>query len=300
MEQLDALLSIDLNYIIIGLIFVFFTLEQILNTQFKYNKRPQHLINNILFQVVFLIGNFFWATVTVFSIEWLNNHQVGLFYMIDLPVWVKLIAGVAMIDLVSYWFHRMAHRVPLVWRFHRVHHSDTSMDSSTFFRAHPLELFFWFGTSNIIAAGIFGLDLMTLGLYFLVAIPFFILEHTNLRFPRWIDKTFGWVFTTPNLHKVHHEKDQHYTDSNYADIFILWDRIFGTYKYKPAEELNIGLEEFDDDEKQKFWYLFKSPFLNPKQNITNPVLKNDQSDIQNIKKASTENMSNQEHIEIIP
>jgi sterol desaturase/sphingolipid hydroxylase (fatty acid hydroxylase superfamily) len=179
---------------------------------------------------------------------------------------------VAMIDMVTYWFHRMAHRLPLVWRFHRVHHSDTTMDSSTYFRAHPIELFLWFGTSNIVAAGIFGIDLLTLGAYYLVATPFFIIEHTNLRFPKWLDKTLGWVFTTPNLHKVHHEKDQYYTDSNYADIFILWDRIFGTYKYKPAEELQFGLAEFDDARKQSFLYLLKSPFINiekpAKENIT--------------------------------
>lgn len=91
------------------------------------------------------------------------------------------------------------------------------------------------------------------------------------------------MFTTPNIHKVHHEKDQHYTDSNYADIFILWDRLFGTYKYKPAEELNIGLDEFDDDKKQTFWYLFKSPFLNIRRVDAQPVNKNDEPVIHIIK-----------------
>ncbi len=279
MEQLNALLSIDLNYIIIGLIVIFFTIEQAVSTQFKYDKRPQHFLNNFLFLVVFFIGNIFWAAVTVFSIEWLNKNETGLFYLVQLPVWLKIFIGVAMIDMVSYWFHRMSHRVPLLWRFHRVHHSDTSMDSSTYFRGHPLETFLWFGTSNIIAAGIFGIDLLTLGVYFLVSTPFLIIEHTNLRFPKWIDKTVGLVFTTPNIHKVHHEKDQHYTDSNYADIFILWDRLFGTYKYKPAEELNIGLEEFNDEKKQTFWYLFKSPFLNIRRVDAHAEFKNEEPEI---------------------
>ena len=272
METLNQLLSIDLNYIVIGLIVVFFTLEQVITNQFKYSRRPQHFFNNILFQVVFLLGNILWATGLVFSIEWLSKNQVGLFYFIELPVWLKLILGIAMLDMVSYWFHRLSHLVPLLWRFHRVHHSDTSMDTSTYFRAHPLEIFFWFGTSNIIAASIFGLDLFTLGVYYLIVTPFLIIEHTNLHFPRWVDKTFGLIFTTPNLHKIHHEKDQHFTDSNYADIFILWDRLFGTYKYKPAGELQIGLEEFDEDKKQSFWYLLKSPFLNVKRITANERL----------------------------
>ena len=241
---------------------IFYSLEQIINTQFKFNKRPQHLLNNVWFQVVFYVCNIFYATITVFSIEWLNDHHVGLFFLVQLPVWIKLIVGVALLDMVTYWFHRTAHKVPLLWRFHRVHHSDTSMDASTNFRSHPIELLLWFGTSNIVASAIFGLDLLTLGLYFLVATPFFFLEHSNFRFPKWLDKTFGLIFTTPNLHKVHHEQDQYYTDSNFSDIFILWDRIFGTYKDKPVEEIKFGLKEFENDKKQTFWYLMISPFIN--------------------------------------
>ena len=261
MEFLKKLLAIDLNYILIGMMVIFYSLEQIINTQFKFNKRPQHLLNNVLFQVAFYVCNIFYATVTVFSIEWLNDHQVGLFYLVQVPVWIKLIVGVALLDMVTYWFHRTAHKVPLLWRFHRVHHSDSSMDASTNFRSHPIELLFWFGTSNIVASAIFGLDLLTLGLYFLVATPFFFLEHSNFRFPKWLDKTLGLIFTTPNLHKVHHEQDQYYTDSNFSDIFILWDRIFGTYKHKPVEEIKFGLKEFDGEKKQTFWYLMKSPFI---------------------------------------
>jgi len=262
METLNKLLTIDLNYILIGMIVVFYSFEQILNTQFKYNRRPQHLLHNIMFQVVFFACNFFYAAVIVFSIEWLNKHQIGLFYFIQIPVWIKLILGVAIIDMVTYWFHRAAHKVPLIWRFHRVHHSDTSMDASTSFRTHPIEVLLWFGTSNIVASAIFGLDLRTLGLYFLISTPFFFVEHANLRFPKWLDQTFGLVFTTPNLHKIHHEQDQNFTDSNFADIFILWDRLFGTYKYKSAEDIKFGLKEFDEDKKQTFWYLITSPFIN--------------------------------------
>lgn len=261
METLNKLLAIDLNYIIIVLIVIFYSLEQLLNTQFQFKKRPQHLIHNILFLGVFYLLNLLWAIVIVYSIEWLNNHQIGLFYLFDIPLWLKLVMGVMLFDFVTYWFHRMSHLTPVLWRFHRVHHSDTTMDASTFFRGHPIETFLWFGTSNIIAAGIFGLDLIALGLYFLVSTPFFFLEHSNIKFPVWLDKTFGLIFTTPNIHKVHHEQDQYYTDSNFSDIFILWDRLFGTFKYKPPEQINFGLKEFEEDRKQTFWYLIRSPFI---------------------------------------
>ena len=206
MELINSMLAVNANYIIIGLMVLFYSLEQLLGNQFKFTKRPQHLFHNSLFFAVFFLVGLLWASVTVFSVEWFNNQQIGLFYLVQVPVWVKLLLGIAMLDLVSYWFHRLSHKVPVLWRFHRVHHSDTTMDASTNFRGHPIESFLWFGSSNILAAAIFGLDLLTLGLYFFIATFFFFLEHANLRFPKWIDKSFGFVLTTPNLHKVQDRK----------------------------------------------------------------------------------------------
>lgn len=262
MKLLNQLLAINPNYLLIGLMAVFYSLEHLLPTENKFNKRPQHLFNNIAMGVVLTVANIIWATVAVITIDWLNNHHVGLLYLVNIPVWLQLIVGVMLFDFTSYWFHRLAHNTPLIWRLHRVHHSDTSLDASSNFRGHPLELMFWFGTSSILAAAIFGLSNLSMALYFLILTPLFFLEHTNVRFPGWMDRTIGLVFTTPNIHKVHHEQDQYYTDSNYADIFILWDRLFGTFKYKAPEQINFGLKEFDEDKKQTFWYLLMSPFLN--------------------------------------
>src|SRR5678815_4064640 len=114
METMNKLLSIDLNYIFIGMMVLFYSLEQILSTQFKFNKRPQHLFQNILFQVVFFLANLLWATVTIFTIELLNNHQVGLLYLVTVPLWLKLVLGVLLFDFVTYWFHCIAHSVRLL------------------------------------------------------------------------------------------------------------------------------------------------------------------------------------------
>lgn len=261
MDKIQALVNFDVNYIIIGLLVILYTMEQILNRPFRFDKRPQHLINNILFQVVFFIANYFFATFQVFCISWLNSHHVGLLQLVQLPFWVKLFVGVALFDMTSYWFHRMAHKTPLLWRLHRVHHSDTSMDSSTFFRGHPLEILV-FGNAGIIAAALFGMDMLSFGVYIFIFTPFAFLEHTNLSFPKWLDKTAGWIFVTPNFHKVHHEQDQYYTDSNFSDIFIIWDRLFGTFRHKAVTEIKYGLSEFDEKKKQSFFYLIKSPFIN--------------------------------------
>jgi sterol desaturase/sphingolipid hydroxylase (fatty acid hydroxylase superfamily) len=246
MQLLNQLLAINPNYILIGLMVLFYSLEHLFPIEFKFKRKPQHLFNNVAFILLFTALNVFWAAATVYAIEWFNQNHIGLFYLVTMPVWLQLLLSVILFDFVSYWFHRGAHVLPVVWRFHRVHHSDSSLDASSNFRGHPIEVMLWFGVSNIVAAAVFGLSNLSLGLYFLIVTPFFFWEHSNLKFPTWLDRTVGWVFTTPN----------------FADIFILWDRVFGTFKYKPTSEIKFGLKEFDDKKKQTFWYLLKSPFIN--------------------------------------
>lgn len=278
MDLLNQLLGIDPNYIVIGLIAFFFSLEQIMLTPFSFNNRVYHLFQNVLFQIILVILNIFFVTFQVFSIEWLNENSIGLLYLITLPVGVKLCISVALYDLTAYWIHRGTHKIPLLWRFHRVHHSDTTMDASTVFRFHPIELILVFGTGNIITAALFGTDVFSMALYYFLLYLFFFFEHANLNYPKWLNSTLGILFVMPDHHRVHHQQEQFYTDSNYADILIIWDRLFGTFKMMPLEKMKYGLLEFDTEEKQSFLYLIKSPFIQIKGNkSTNKGKKNIQS-----------------------
>ena len=262
MELLDAILSVDPNYIIIGLLAFFFTLEQIFDNPFSFKKRGEHLFQNILFQIVFFVINLFFISILIYCIEWLNAKEIGLLYFIGIPFWGKLILSVILFDFTTYWLQRASHKVPLLWRLHRVHHSDTTMDSSTTFRFHPIELAIVYQAGNIVAAGIFGLDVTALALYYFIVYIFFFLEHSNLNYPNWLNNTFGLLFVMPDHHRVHHHQEQFYTDSNFADIFIIWDRIFGTFKLIPVNQMNYGLIEFEGEKRQSFLYLMKSPFIN--------------------------------------
>lgn len=269
MELLNQLLEINPNYIIIGLLVFFFTLEQVLKTPFQFKKRGQHLLQNIFFQITLVLLNVFFIALVVNAIEWLNNNQIGLLFLIKLPFWAKIMISVALYDFTTYWIHRASHKFSLLWKLHRVHHSDTTMDSSTVFRFHPLELILIYQTGNIVTAALFGTTIFSMALYYFILYIFFFLEHSNLNYPNWINKTLGLAFVMPNHHRVHHHQNQFYTDSNYADIFIIWDRIFGTFKELPVEKIKYGLEEFDNPEKQTFWYLMKSPFIKIKRTILN-------------------------------
>lgn len=245
------------------LIALFYSLEAILGTAFQYKRRIPHFFNNLALMVCFYFASLAYALVQIQVIDWGNQNQIGLFYWIEIPLGLKVILGVMCFDFSSYWFHRWAHRSPLLWRLHRVHHSDTEMDTSTVFRGHPLEVLV-FGTSNVLACIVFGLDLTILGVYLVVQLPFLIAQHANFNLPEGFDRVLGKVLITPNLHKVHHDQNQFYTDSNFADIFVFWDKLFGTYKRVPVSSLKYGLEEFDEPKKQTFWYLLYSPFIRMK------------------------------------
>ncbi|WP_010516989.1 sterol desaturase family protein [Croceivirga radicis] len=278
MEILDAVLNINPNYVIIGLLALFFTLEQIAKTPFVFKSRGMHLAQNILFQLVLTVLNLFFVALQVYCIEWLNAHKIGLLYLVEIPFWAKLFLSVVLYDFTTYWIHRASHKVPVLWRLHRVHHSDTTMDSSTTFRFHPLELILIYQTGNILTALIFGTDVMAMAVYYLFLYVFFFLEHSNLNYPSWLNNSLGLIFVMPDHHRVHHHQEQYYTDSNFADIFIIWDRIFGTFKLIPVADIRYGLKEFESEKKQSFLYLMKSPFIQVESEIEKPIEENRNQD----------------------
>jgi len=260
MELLNKILAIDPNYILMGLIVSFFALEMVFSRPVHTGRKIKHLVESFLFQLIAIFLGSIIGLMLIFTFDWILTHNFGLFNWISIPFWLKVIIGVFFIDMGDYWFHRMDHKIPLFWRLHRVHHSDTTMDSATGLRFFPTEaIYFTFG--ELLFAGIFGLDILSMNIFLFLLLPVLFLQHSNLRFPTWVDTAFGWLIATPNFHKVHHEQDQFYTDSNYGTIFIIWDRIFGTFKVKSVKEITYGLKEFEGNQKQSFLYLILSPFM---------------------------------------
>ena len=261
---IENLTSFNTDILFVILLALFFTIEQLLEKGLTIKKNSIHLFHSAVLQLGYIILNIVTASVFVIIFDWVANNKIGLLNQIELPYIVKIIIGIIAIDFVGYWTHRMNHKLHLFWRLHRVHHSDTKMDSSTSFRAHPFDVFL--DNASIILAGIvFGLDINIIVLRWIFYMPLFIAHHTNYKFPVWLDSYFGKIFVTPNFHKVHHHQDQEYTDSNYGNVFIIWDKLFGTFKQLPVDEIKYGLIEFEDPKKQRFWYLLISPFMNIKR-----------------------------------
>ncbi len=184
----------------------------------------------------------------VLAAEWARQRQFGLSYWLDLPLWAEVTSTLVAWSFASYWLHRAEHRIPLLWRMHQVHHADTAVDLSTGVRHHP-------GEALVVAvlmsglAALLGLSAVAIAAYALVAGGFALWTHLNLSLPEPADRLVRLLFTTPAAHHVHHSSERDETDSNYADVLILWDRLCGTYCAPSHERLlatRFGLGDAHD------------------------------------------------------
>lgn len=180
---------------------------------------------------------------------------------LPVPYWAKTVIAILAFDAWMYIWHRLAHHVPLLWRFHRMHHSDTEMDASTALRFHIGELVI----SSVLRLGVFfvvGMDLFALLLYETLMMINIYIQHSNWYMPKRLDRVLRLVIATPWMHWVHHSKLQPETDSNFGTIFSFWDRLGKTFRLREdPRTIEYGLDEFDDDQWQSLSGMFKTPFI---------------------------------------
>jgi sterol desaturase/sphingolipid hydroxylase (fatty acid hydroxylase superfamily) len=182
--------------------------------------------------------------------------------LVALPAVVAIVGTVLLRSLATYGVHRLSHAVPLLWRVHRVHHSDTRLDLSTGFRNHPLDLAIA-APCLALATIACGLNATTLIAYESVSVIFTLWSHTNVRLPDRVDRALRTMVVTPAMHYVHHSSRRDEHDSNYGDVLSLWDRLFGTYRIVPADALvacDYGLGDASDEEAASLVRQLRSPF----------------------------------------
>lgn len=181
----------------------------------------------------------------------------GLFNRLSLSPWVTVPATVLIFDLAIWAQHLLTHKVPLLWRFHRVHHADRDIDVTTAIRFHPVEIAF----SMLIKIGLvylLGAPAAGIVLFEIVLNGTAMFNHANIRLPLWLDTALRKVLVTPDMHRVHHSVHQHEHDSNYGFALSVWDRLFGTYVAQPAqghEGMTTGLEWQDERPGRLGWSL---------------------------------------------
>lgn len=194
--------------------------------------------------------------------DWAKGAGVGMFNNTELPLTVTVPASILIFSLQSWAVHFAMHNVPVLWRLHRVHHTDTHMDVSTTVRFHPLELVVQMPVGLAVVA-LTGAPPAGVILYELADTAINVFSHANIRLPRSLNAVLSRIIVTPHLHAVHHSARGPETDSNFGATLPVWDMLFGTYRAKSAEALDaqtFGLDEMQDERASSLWWAISLPF----------------------------------------
>ncbi len=173
----------------------------------------------------------------------------GLMNWLALPGWLAVLLAVLILDFAIWFQHMVFHKVPLLWRLHRVHHADRDIDVSTALRFHPIEI----AASMLIKIGVvylIGAPALGVMLFEVILNGSAMFNHANMRLPLAVDRVLRRVLVTPDMHRVHHSVHRHEADSNYGFCLSIWDRWFGTYTDQPQDghdEMMIGLQWQDEN-----------------------------------------------------
>lgn len=248
--------------ILVGGIAFFMLLETGIPLFRKPYNRTSHTFINIFFTVTTIVVNFCMAFLLLRGSDWAVANQFGILqWMPDLPMWAEMIVGLLLLDLIgAYFVHWTEHKVKWMWRFHLIHHADPNVDTTTANRHHPGESVFRFVFTTA-GAMIAGAPWWIIMMYQSMSAALSQFNHANIEFPRGLDKILSWVIVTPGMHRVHHHYVQPYTDSNYGNIFAIWDRLFGTYRWMENTQLVYGIDtHMKPEEHSNIWELLKIPF----------------------------------------
>ncbi|NVK51067.1 MAG: sterol desaturase family protein [Cyclobacteriaceae bacterium] len=255
-EELPTLYK--LGWVIACLALVW-TLELVIPlVQHQYNKIKHDGIN-LVFLSMSMVINVLVGVATVGVFLWISTSKVGLLQWVDLPFWAELLIAVMALDFIAqYVAHYLLHRVRWMWKFHLVHHSDTKVDATTGTRHHPGDYFIreLFSIATVI---IFGIPVAFYVFYRICTVFFTYVTHANIELPRWIDKPLSYVFITPNVHKFHHHYERPWTDTNFGNIFSIWDRTFGTFVYDDPKKIQYGVDVTDPSKDEDLKYQLGLP-----------------------------------------
>ncbi|MGB7396097.1 MAG: sterol desaturase family protein [Pricia sp.] len=261
-DYFETIPSLHRSLILVGGITFFWVLEGAVPLfRFTY-KKWRHALPNLFFTLTTIIVNFALAFLLLKTADWTATNDFGIInWLPEMPLWLYVRRGTLLLDLVgAYLAHYVEHKVKPLWMIHLVHHTDHHVDTTTANRHHPLESVIRF-TFTLMGVLIIGTPIGIVFLYQSLSLVATQFGHANIRLPKKIDRALSWVIVSPDMHKVHHHYVLPYTDSNYGNIFAIWDRMFGTYMQYDREDIVYGVDTFPDEvENASISGLLKQPF----------------------------------------
>jgi sterol desaturase/sphingolipid hydroxylase (fatty acid hydroxylase superfamily) len=190
------------------------------------------------------------------------ERGIGLFNIVQVPFLLACVLGVLLMDLANYLQHLLLHKLPLLWRVHRMHHADIACDVTTVFRFHPLEMIV--GTlTDVLVISLFGVPPVAVLLYTLARQLLSAAAHGNIYILPRLEAAMRWLVVTPEVHRIHHSQIIAEQNSNFSGGLLWWDYLFGTYLAQPAAgqlEMHIGLADYPPRTSNSVLRMLFDPF----------------------------------------
>jgi sterol desaturase/sphingolipid hydroxylase (fatty acid hydroxylase superfamily) len=191
-----------------------------------------------------------------------DRHGIGLLNLAAWPQWLEVTLAVIVLDFALWLQHLAAHKIPLLWRVHRMHHADRDLDVTSALRFHPIEI----GLSMLykcVWVFVLGASPLAVVLFEIILSGCAMFNHANLALPGWLDRVLRLGLVTPDMHRVHHSVHHHEHDSNYGFNLSVWDRLFATYTAQPQgghDGMTIGLPPYQNDAPASLGWCLRLPF----------------------------------------
>ena len=247
----------------VGLLLLFAVLEWLVPRRARTRPRSQRWRGNIGVQLLnaLLERLLPWlapATIAAYCAQ----HNVGLVHQFTLHPVVVLLLSVLVLDLVIYWQHRLFHRVPWLWRIHRMHHTDVDLDVTSAFRFHPMEIVASLLIKSCVIA-LLGIPLEGVLVFAIVLNGMALFNHANLGIPPALERWLRLLLVTPDMHRIHHSIEHHEHNRNFGFNLSCWDRLFGSYCARPGagqQQMILGLGETNSQNTGSLLWMLRQPF----------------------------------------
>jgi sterol desaturase/sphingolipid hydroxylase (fatty acid hydroxylase superfamily) len=257
MTQLHRIVG-SLTYVVAGIVLL--SIVELVAASRVIRRRDRVSRANVWLTAMTLCSNVILVIVADAGTEALWGQRPGLFARTQVPVFLVPVVAVLVLDFSTYVAHVSMHHLPLLWRVHRVHHADFVVDVTTALRQHPFETA-WRFLFIVIPVLALGIPPQIVAAYRILSVTNGLFEHLNLGLWAPLDRLLSFAFITPNVHKVHHSKDPAEADTNYGNLFSIFDRLFRTFTSPSrASRGEYGLHDYDDAKTERVGRLLELPF----------------------------------------
>ena len=243
-------------------------------------KLMERWIVNLGFTIlVYFSAKIFIVPVAQFTLDLTQNHGFGLLSIVQSNSLIHFLLGFMLMDLTFYYWHRLNHEVPLLWRFHNVHHADPDLDVTTSMRFHIVEIAYS-SVFRLVQLAVLGVNPMIFICYEFIFQASTFFQHSNIRLPVRLEQILNKILVTPRMHGIHHSTYMDETNRNYGVVFSFWDRMHRTIKLNVFQNsITIGVPGYLQPSDNKIMNLLLMPFkaqrlywqLNNKSYLSRPA-----------------------------